>query len=96
MYFYVLLFVLATVNAVTKPKLCVNCHHYVPREGLSPEYGRCRKFLVPTSLKYNLVCQHEPHPNQFVSCSAARSFESYCGEEAKEYQRKRVRKPKAE
>jgi hypothetical protein len=92
MYLFTLFCIFIIANAVEiKPKLCINCKHYIPNNG-KPEYGSCAMFTIenPKSLVDGLV-----RDNQYYTCSTARSWTNLCGKTATKYRKrytKRIQK----
>jgi hypothetical protein len=75
---------LLTNSLETKPKFCVNCRYFISNNDGS-EYGKCSQFPIENT-KYlinGIVAETE-----YYSCNTARTWESLCGKDAKEYKKK--------
>ena len=73
-----------------KPKLCVNCKFFIrPTNGLKDEFGTCGKLPFENT---RFLVDGIVREDDFYSCSTARTWESLCGKNAKEYKKKYTRK----
>jgi hypothetical protein len=82
--------VLLTNSLKIKQKLCVNCKFFItPKNGLKDEFGRCAKFPFENT---KFLVDGIVREDDFYSCSTARSWETLCGKNAKQYKKKYTRK----
>jgi hypothetical protein len=72
----------------TKTKFCVNCKHFIPHEH-NNQFGKCSFFVYENS---KFLVDGIIRDDEFFSCSTARSCESLCGKNAKEYRKKYTRR----
>ena len=73
-----------------KPKLCINCKHFITDDG-SGKFGKCS--LFPTrkpSNFYDLVTGVER--NEYMYCSTTRDQDNLCGKEGKMYKKKYMKR----
>ena len=85
MYLFTFLYMFLLTNSLeTKPKFCVNCRYFISNND-RPEYGKCSKFSLENTkyLVNGIVSETE-----YYSCNTARTWESLCGKDAKEYKKK--------
>lgn len=74
----------------TKPKLCIDCKHFIPDKD-SGKYSKC--FLCPTSQgKANFLVSGTINIDDYYYCTTARSGNAICGEEGKYYKKKYIKK----
>lgn len=74
-----------------KPKLCINCKHFITdkRSGI---YGKCSLFpKEKRSGFYDLVTGAESN-TEYMYCSSTRSGENMCGKEGKMYRKKYIKR----
>jgi len=73
-----------------QPKLCVNCQYFIqPTDSIKNEFGKCAKLPYESS---KFLVDGIVRNDDFYSCSTARSCQSLCGKNAKEYRKKYTRK----
>ena len=73
-----------------KPKLCINCKHFIPDNDIG-EYGKCLLFpRVDLKIKYLVNGIDDIDINQFYYCSTARSTNDMCGIEGKLYKKNKI------
>jgi hypothetical protein len=89
--FLFLTFFLKTVSIKTaKPKLCINCKHFIPDDD-SGEFSRCSFFPhVHRKINYLVNGINKIDKGDFYYCSTARSSDNMCGIEGKSYVKKRI------
>jgi hypothetical protein len=71
-----------------KPKLCIQCKHFIPDKG-NGEFGKC-SFFPRAECKINYLVNGE-NKGEYYYCSTARSSNNMCSEEGKYYKKKRVK-----
>ena len=78
---------------VIKPKLCVNCKHFIT-DNDTGKFGKCS--LFPQKEKnncYTLVNGISENKNiEYYYCATARNSEDMCGKEGKMHKRKYIKK----
>lgn len=74
-------------SAINKPKLCINCKHFMQIDGISKVYGKC--LLFPLNSNERLVVGYNETTNYYY-CTTARSHSDMCGEEGKLFLKKRL------
>ena len=72
-----------------KPKLCIQCKHFIPDNG-DGKFGKCSLFPSLESNVHFLV--NGEKKSEYYYCSTARKSSRMCGEEGKHYKKKRVKK----
>ena len=78
----------------SKPKLCVNCKHFIT-DNDSGKFGRCSLFPKEEENIYTLVNGiSEDKMIEYYLCVSARSRENMCGEKGKKYKENSL-KPRA-
>ena len=70
-----------------KPKLCINCKHFIS-DNYDDKYGKCSLFPKIISHNYKLVNGIIEYSDDYHYCSILRSNDSMCSEEGKMYKRK--------
>jgi hypothetical protein len=75
----------------TKPKLCINCKHFIP-SGTNLEYSKCAYFPSKAA-KVNFLV-NGIYENDYYYCSTVRDSNNMCGEEGKMYKKKIFRNKK--
>ena len=88
-FFCSILFPVMSLEKAPKPKICINCKHFIPNTIYS-EYGKCSVFPKKESQINYLV--NGVNTNYYFYCSVARETSEMCGEEGKYYKKKIVRK----
>jgi hypothetical protein len=79
----------------TKPKLCINCKHFIPDKDGDNNYGKCSFFIKEESKTDFLVTGiKEENQDEYFYCSTSRGTNSMCGQEGKNYKKKRIFKNK--
>jgi hypothetical protein len=72
-----------------KPKLCIQCKHFIPDNGHG-KFGKCSLFhRVDGNINYLVNGENK---SEYYYCSTARSSNNMCSEEGKHYKKKRVKK----
>ena len=89
--FLFLIFFLKTVSIKTaKPKLCINCKHFIPDDDTG-EFSRCSFFPhVHSKINYLVNGINKIDKEDFYYCSTARTSDNMCGIEGKSYVKKRI------
>ena len=70
-----------------KPKLCIQCKHFIP-DNDTGEFGKCSLFPRVEG-KINYLVNGE-NKGEYYYCSTARNSPRMCGEEGEHYKKKRV------
>ena len=87
--FYVVLPIMCNGVKHTKPKLCINCKHFIPDNGTG-KYGTCSLFPKKQGQIDFLV--NGVNENSYYYCSISREMGNMCGEEGKYYKKNRYKK----
>jgi len=74
---------------VTKPKLCINCKHFVT-DNKTGEFGKCSLFPRKEG-KLNFLVSGV-NKDEYMYCTTARESTDMCGEEGKMYKKKKITK----
>jgi hypothetical protein len=70
-----------------KPKLCIQCKHFIPDDD-NGRFGKCSLFpRVEGKINYLVNGENE---GEYYYCSTARNSPRMCGEEGKHYKKKGV------
>jgi len=73
-----------------KPKLCINCKHFIPDDDTG-EFSRCSFFPhVHSKINYLVNGINKIDKGDFYYCSTARTSDNMCGIEGKSYVKKRI------
>ena len=81
---------------IAKPKLCINCKHFITDDRPS-EFGKCSLFFY-NNMDYNnkFLVNGIPANNDekylHYYCCTARNYNDLCGQEGKMFKRKYVKK----
>jgi hypothetical protein len=79
----------------TKPKLCINCKHFIPDKDGDNNYGKCALFIKEESKTDFLVTGiNEIKNSDYYYCATSRGPYSMCGQEGKYYKKRRIVKNK--
>jgi len=73
----------------TKPKLCINCKHFIP-DNLNSKFSKC-SFFPKRENKINFLV-NGINEEEYYYCSISRDANDMCGEEGKYYKKKIVKK----
>jgi len=78
---------------VIKPKLCLNCKHFITDNDDS-KFGKCSLFTQKENLNfYTLVNGISENTDiEYYYCATARKSEEMCGKEGKMHKRKYIKK----
>lgn len=84
MSIYSIILPIALSVKVTKPKLCINCKHFIPDHDTG-RYGRC--LLFPTEEHaVNFLVNGVIDKDEYYFCSTSRRSSDMCGVEGKMYE----------
>jgi hypothetical protein len=86
-FFCSILFPVMSLKTAPKPKICINCKHFIPNTEDS-EFGKCSAFPKKEGQISYLV--NGVNTNKYFYCSVARESPNMCGEEGKHYKQKPV------
>jgi hypothetical protein len=70
---------------VTKPKLCINCKHFIT-DNNTGLFGKCSLFPLKEGEINFLV--NGINEEKYSYCTTSRSFDNMCGVEGKKYKKK--------
>ena len=90
------LFSCMIMNALSgmKPKICVNCRHFIASQSGANVFGRCKLFpLIIDDGHFLITGENEKSKVEYSHCSVARTFEHMCGSDGKMYKGKYPKKP---
>jgi hypothetical protein len=78
---------------VIKPKLCLNCKHFIT-DNDNGKFGKCSLFIQKENIdSYMLVNGISENKNiEYYYCATARTTEDMCGKEGKMHKRKYIKK----
>jgi len=76
-----------------KPKLCLNCKHFIT-DNLDSKFGKCSLFIEKEKFNfYTLVNGISENTDiEYHYCATVRNSEDMCGKEGKMHKRKYVKK----
>ena len=90
MIIYSIILPLSLSVKVSKPKLCIDCKHFVP-DRTNNKYAKCssfpRKDINPSFLVNGIIDKDE-----YYYCSSSRTSSDLCGIEGKMYEKKKIKK----
>jgi hypothetical protein len=76
-----------------KPKLCVNCKHFIT-DNVDNKFGKCSLFTKKENLNFYTRVNgiSENTDIEYYYCATARNSEDMCGKEGKMHKRKYIKK----
>ena len=72
-----------------KPKLCINCRHFIPGNNGDDKYGKCSLFPKIEGLTNFLVTGI--NEEEYYYCTTARSTDDLCTKEGNYYKKKYIK-----
>ena len=87
-----LLFLQVLSFNVIKPKLCVNCKHFIT-DNDTDKFGKCSLFTEKEKFNFYTLVNgiSENKQIEYYYCATARNCEDMCGKEGKMYKRKYIK-----
>ena len=78
---------------VIKPKLCLNCKHFIT-DNDTDKFGKCSLFTEKEKFDFYMLVNgiSENKHIEYYYCATARNSEDMCGKEGKMYKRKYIKK----